>query len=182
MMPSAFVLLDTFPLTPNGKINRRALPTPERELQPAAVVEPRSATEKKLAQIWLGVLGRKEIGIHDNFFEQGGHSLLAMRVVSQMRAALKINFSIVQLYQHPTIHTLARFLSREATTRQSSKIDPGQTKPGKQGWWPRRNSQLRQPVRRAGHNQACKSNKNPKTPSACLSPEAVPGASRNTTQ
>ncbi|MDB6122751.1 MAG: Non-ribosomal peptide synthetase component [Pedosphaera sp.] len=179
MLPSAFVLLDTFPLTPNGKINRRALPAPERELQPEAVVAPpRSTTEKILAQIWLGVLGRKEIGIHDNFFEQGGHSLLAMQAVSQMQVALKINLSIVQLYQHPTIHTLARFLSRPATMRQSSKIDPGRTTPGKQVWWPRRNSQLRPPVQRAGHNQACRSNGNPKTPSLCPPPEAITASSR----
>lgn len=159
MIPSAFVLLDAFPLTPNGKINRRALPTPEHELQPEAiVVPPRSATEKKLVDIWSDVLGRKEIGIHDNFFEQGGHSLLAMQVVSQVRAALDKHFSIVQLYQHPTIHALAKCLISQPATRAVRKIGTDPIRSQKQVRWLRRGMQLRSPAQQAEHAQSRRGN------------------------
>ncbi|MDB6109056.1 MAG: amino acid adenylation domain protein [Pedosphaera sp.] len=137
MLPAFFLLLNALPLTPNGKINRNALPAPETGLQSeSAAVPPRSAVEKKLAQIWLDVLGCKEVGIHDNFFERGGHSLLAMQVVSQVRSALDKSFSIVQLYQHPTIHALARSLNQRTLTSRVAMNGFDRARFRKQVPWP----------------------------------------------
>jgi amino acid adenylation domain-containing protein len=174
MIPSAFVLLEAFPLTPNGKINRRALPAPERELQPEKVIAPpNSDTEKKLVEIWLAVLGRKQIGIHDNFFEQGGHSLLAMQVVSQVRAVLDKHFSIVQLYQHPTIYTLAKCLTSRSAALAARGMNSGPIRSRRQIRWPRRPIQFRQAVQQTEHARSGRSNENPNTPSACRIPKAM---------
>jgi hypothetical protein len=88
MIPSAFVVLETFPLTPNGKVDRRALPAPDRTppQSDTAFAAPRSPVEEALVDIWREVIGLDRIGIHDNFFELGGHSLLATRVLSKVRA------------------------------------------------------------------------------------------------
>jgi amino acid adenylation domain-containing protein len=178
MIPSAFVLLKAFPLTPNGKINRRALPAPEEELTTTAITaSPRSDTEKKLVEIWLGVLGRKEIGIHDNFFEQGGHSLLAMQVVSQVRAALDNCFSIVKLYQHPTIYTLAKYLSTKSGTCADRKIDSDEAKTRKSIRWPRRPIKFRTSNRQSKLTQFSRTNANPKPPSGFHTPKAMQASS-----
>src|SRR6185295_1680646 len=87
MMPSAFVLLDSLPLTQNGKVDRPALPVPD-QLSPEvdrAYLAPRDALEIKLRQIWEQVLSLKTIGVRDNFFEIGGHSLLAARLLAQIQ-------------------------------------------------------------------------------------------------
>jgi len=84
MVPSAFVHMEAFPLSPNGKVDRRALPVPEvtgiESDEP--YVAPRNQTENVLAHIWSEVLGIKRVGIHDNFFELGGHSLLTLQVLA----------------------------------------------------------------------------------------------------
>ena len=115
MLPSVFVEMDGFPLTPNGKVDRRSLPAPEAarpELE-GAYVAPHNELEHALAKIWRDVLGLEKIGIHDNFFELGGHSLHAMRVVSHIRTLCDGQLSPAQLFRTPTISGLAEFLEQE---------------------------------------------------------------------
>ena len=98
MVPSAFVKLDAMPLTPNGKLDRRALPAPDYADPPRRrFVAPRNELEQQLADIWAGVLGVEQVGIHDNFFALGGHSLLATQVISQVRAQLNLEVPLKSL-------------------------------------------------------------------------------------
>jgi amino acid adenylation domain-containing protein len=112
MMPAAFELIDALPLLPSGKINRRALLAPRftRTDGEESFVAPRTPIERLLAVEWCEVLKLERIGIHDNFFELGGHSLLAAKVVSRVRGSLEINFGMVDLFQAPTIASLAALL------------------------------------------------------------------------
>ena len=89
MVPAIFVMLETLPLTPSGKVDRRALPVPG-SLRPALedlYVAPRTPMEQQVAAIWCHLLGLERVGIYDNFFELGGHSLLAMQLLSRVRDA-----------------------------------------------------------------------------------------------
>ena len=112
MMPAVFELIDVLPLLPSGKINRRALPAPRflRTDVEASFVAPRTPLERLLAVEWCGVLKLDRVGIYDNFFELGGHSLLAAKVVSRVRGSLEVNFGMVDLFQAPTIASLAALL------------------------------------------------------------------------
>jgi len=115
MVPSVFVFLETLPLMPNGKLNRRALPAPDtasRELD-TVYVAPRNHIEEKLAAIWAEVLGQKQIGIHDNFFELGGQSILLLKVQRKIRERFEQELSLVELFKYPTIHLLAERLKRQ---------------------------------------------------------------------
>ncbi len=107
MVPSAFVLLDHVPLTPNGKVDRRALPAPERIGLQDAYVPPRTPTEEALVAIWIAVLGVERVGVHDNFFDLGGHSLLATQVMSRTQAAFQLDLPVRDLFESPTIAELA---------------------------------------------------------------------------
>ncbi|QMS88311.1 amino acid adenylation domain-containing protein [Nostoc edaphicum CCNP1411] len=115
MIPAIFVFIEAFPLTPNGKINRRALPAPDISQRNLEVdfVAPRTPTEQELATIWAEVLKVKQVGIHDNFFELGGHSLLATQVVSRLREAFSLEFSLRYLFENPTIAELAQKVSEQ---------------------------------------------------------------------
>ncbi|MEG4484115.1 non-ribosomal peptide synthetase [Microcoleus sp. D2_18a_B4] len=128
IVPSAFVLLDSLPLTPNGKIDRLALRSrkiihPERE---AAYVKPQTETEEIIATVWQKVLLLEYVGIHDNFFELGGHSLLMAQVYSKLSSILELSnilgqqLSIVELYQYPTIHLLADYLTHKQNLQLNS--------------------------------------------------------------
>ena len=86
MVPSLFVTMDALPLTPNGKIDRRALPPPLAPDRRATRVAPRTPMEQTVAAVWQEVLGLPEVSVHDNFFEIGGHSLLAMQAVRLLEA------------------------------------------------------------------------------------------------
>ena len=110
MIPNAFVLLDAFPLSPNGKINRRGLPAPDSSQRSLAVefVAPRTATEQELASIWAEVLRLEQVGLYDNFFELGGHSLLATQVISRLKEAFAIDFPFRYFFANPTIDQLAK--------------------------------------------------------------------------
>ncbi|MGN9806188.1 amino acid adenylation domain-containing protein [Micromonospora sp. L32] len=114
MVPAAFVTLDALPLTPNGKLDRRALPAPvlTREAS-VALVEPRDDTERLLAGIWSEVLGVATLGIDDDFFDLGGHSMLATQVVAKIRKAEHGGraVGVMDLFQQRTIRDLARFIS-----------------------------------------------------------------------
>ncbi|BAY46081.1 amino acid adenylation domain-containing protein [Scytonema sp. HK-05] len=109
MVPAAFVLLNTLPLNPNGKVDRRALRVPDTaDFGDAnSFVEPRNATEEVLAAIWGQVLGLERLGIHDNFFEFGGNSLLATQVISRIRQSLSLEIPLRLLFETPTIAGLA---------------------------------------------------------------------------
>ncbi|MFT3764376.1 MAG: amino acid adenylation domain-containing protein [Minicystis sp.] len=123
MVPAAFVLLDALPLTASGKIDRRALPAPEegeRAATGTAFVAPTSAVEAELAKIWASVLRLPQVGIHDNFFEIGGDSILSIQIVSR---ALKADIHITprQIFEHPTIAELAA----AAGTRKAVAAEQG---------------------------------------------------------
>ncbi|HEX4965432.1 MAG TPA: amino acid adenylation domain-containing protein [Thermoanaerobaculia bacterium] len=112
MVPWAFVVLPALPLNANGKIDRQALPDPERSAwgAPAAIEEPQSEMERTVAAIWRELLGISQVGIDDNFFDSGGHSLLAVRVYHRLKGALQRELPLVALFEHPTIRALARHL------------------------------------------------------------------------
>jgi len=109
MIPNAFVFLEVFPLTPNGKINRWGLPTPDHNQQQSGVefVEPRTDTEREIATIWSEVLRLNQVGIYDNFFALGGHSLFATQVISRLKETFEIEFSFRYFFDNPTINQLA---------------------------------------------------------------------------
>ncbi|MFL5385417.1 MAG: amino acid adenylation domain-containing protein [Longimicrobiaceae bacterium] len=111
MVPAAFVKVDALPLTPGGKLDRRALPAPDPAVAEAAFVEPRTPDEAALAAIWAEVLGRERVGVRDNFFHLGGHSLLAARAVMRVREQLDGGVAVVSLFEHPTIERFAAFLA-----------------------------------------------------------------------
>jgi hypothetical protein len=123
MVPSAFVFIDTFPLTPNGKLDRKALPLPEtRSQEPdGSYVAPRTPTEEALARIWCEVLDLKQVGVHDNFFELGGHSLLATQAVSRTRDAFGIDIGLRALFEAPSIARLASIVDKFQV--QSGNVD-----------------------------------------------------------
>ncbi|WP_445627743.1 amino acid adenylation domain-containing protein [Nostoc sp. DSM 114167] len=121
MMPSAIVLLESLPLTSNGKVDRRALPKPDldstlRELY----VAPRTPTEEMLAQIWAQVLKLEQVGIHDNFFELGGHSLLATQLLSRIRNIFKVELVLRELFAASTVAELAQSIGQ--LQQQDSEI------------------------------------------------------------
>ena len=106
MVPGAFVMMEALPLTLNGKVDRRALPTPEKAEQAEGFVTPRTPVEAILANIWVEVLGVQQVGIHDNFFQLGGDSILNIQIVARAnQAGLKLTPK--QLFQHQTIAELA---------------------------------------------------------------------------
>jgi acyl carrier protein len=109
MIPNAFVFLDKFPLTPNGKINRLSLPAPNIFQQNFGVefVAPRTSTERELVTIWTEVLQLTKVGVYDNFFELGGHSLLATQLISRLKETFEIEFPFRYLFENPTISQLA---------------------------------------------------------------------------
>ncbi|MGG0816164.1 amino acid adenylation domain-containing protein, partial [Paenibacillus alvei] len=114
MIPSYFVELERLPLTPNGKIDRKALPAPEGEAGSGTeYVAPRNELETKLAAIWQEVLGlAKEIGVHDNFFDIGGHSLRATTLVSKVHKELSVDLPLRDVFRHSTIESMAAAISR----------------------------------------------------------------------
>ncbi|BAY12154.1 non-ribosomal peptide synthetase [Calothrix sp. NIES-2098] len=111
MVPTAYVLLESLPLSPNGKVDRRALPASDKiTFIQQDYVAPRNQLEDLLVEIWAKVLGKKQVGIHDNFFELGGHSLLATQLVSRIRDTLQIDVSVRNLFEAPTVEQLARYI------------------------------------------------------------------------
>jgi amino acid adenylation domain-containing protein len=113
MVPSAFVMLEKFPLSPNGKIDRRALPKPKVDRQTEeGYVAPRNEVEKTIASIWRELLHAKNVGVNDNFFELGGHSLLLVKMLSRLQESFRKKIPIVEIFRHPTITTLASFLAQ----------------------------------------------------------------------
>ncbi|HLD64830.1 MAG TPA: condensation domain-containing protein, partial [Pseudomonas sp.] len=114
MLPAAFVSLATLPLSPNGKLDRKALPLPAYGGDNPDLAPPRNAQEQALAQVWQAVLGLQAVGIHDNFFALGGHSLLATQLVARLRRQLGIELPLRAVFEAPTIAQLAERLPRVA--------------------------------------------------------------------
>lgn len=126
MIPSAFVVLATFPLTANGKIDRRALPAPDFDAYATREYEPpQGEIEELLAGIWQKLLKVERVGRHDNFFELGGHSLLATKVVVRIRASLSIEMPIRLLFEHPTIAQLAERVEELRQAHLLEEIERG---------------------------------------------------------
>jgi len=112
MVPSAFVRLDTMPLTPNGKVDRRALPVPDQARSDFVnpFIAPRTPVEEKLASIWSEVLHREPVGIYDNFFDLGGHSLLATQVMSRLHDAFQMELPLRIMFEKPTVANFAEHI------------------------------------------------------------------------
>jgi acyl carrier protein len=123
MIPSAFVILDAFPLTPNGKVDRRALPPPGRSRPTLEnpYVAPRSPVEEALVEIWAEVLDLDHLGINDNFFELGGHSLLATQVITRVINTFRVKVSIRSLFQAPTVADMAVVIVQNQLEKAESK-------------------------------------------------------------
>lgn len=107
MLPGVYVLLDEFPLTPNGKVNRRALPPPDNNHHTCDFVPPRTPLEEELALIWCQILRVNRVGVQDNFFTLGGHSLLATQVIARIRDTFAVELPLRALFEAPTIAGLA---------------------------------------------------------------------------
>lgn len=114
MIPSAFVMLDVLPLTPSGKVNRRALPAPDfsRVELAHAFVAPRTAAEEVVAEIWKQLLGVERVGATDNFFELGGHSLLGTQLISKLARTFRTELPLRQLFRSPTVEGLVGELAQ----------------------------------------------------------------------
>jgi acyl carrier protein len=115
MIPSIFLTIDSIPLTPNGKLDRRALPEPDKQ-RPNLWSEyrmPRNVVEKAIAGIWQEVLNLEKVGIHDNFFDLGGHSLLLVQVHAKLKEKFKSDLSLIELFNYPTVFDLARYVMQE---------------------------------------------------------------------
>ncbi len=118
MLPSAFVTLDEFPHTPNGKIDRKALPAPDAVAATAAAAEyiaPTSDLESQISDVWKDVLKLAQVGTRDNFFDLGGHSLLAVQAHRRLKEALQRDLSITDIFRFPTIQSLATYLTEGST-------------------------------------------------------------------
>ncbi len=135
MVPAAFVILEKLPLTPNGKIDRQALPAPGENRQGTTVepVAPRTPTEAALAKIWTELLGVQHPGIHDNFFALGGHSLMAVKMISEIKRQMNLDLPVRTLFQYPTIQDLSGILSAQNYKIKKRKSELIQLQPGKAG-------------------------------------------------
>ncbi|HEU0302629.1 MAG TPA: amino acid adenylation domain-containing protein, partial [Longimicrobium sp.] len=128
MVPAATVVLGAFPLTPNGKVDAAALPVPELAQAERGYVAPRTETERVLAEIWAELLRVEQVGVHDDFFALGGHSLLVTQVLRRARERLDLAAPVAALFQHPTIAELAPVLAPAAAVsriRRLARVEVG---------------------------------------------------------
>nr|WP_255527398.1 amino acid adenylation domain-containing protein [Microcystis sp. LEGE 00066] len=124
MVPGAFVLLEFFPLTANGKIDRRALKAPSNTSDSDRFIEARNQLELNLVQIWSKVLKIDKISVQDNFFDLGGHSLLAPYLITQIKEQLGKEIAVTTIFQNPTIEQLATIIQTEADSSNQSCLVP----------------------------------------------------------
>jgi amino acid adenylation domain-containing protein/non-ribosomal peptide synthase protein (TIGR01720 family) len=122
MLPAAFVVVAALPLTPNGKLDRKALPAPRWSA--AERVAPRTPAEELLAGIWEDVLRVEGVGIHDNFFDLGGHSLLVTRAVSRVRSTFAVDLPLAEMFECPTVALLAESLAERLRTGTGAPLPP----------------------------------------------------------
>ena len=113
MIPNIFIIMDTLPVTPNGKIDRLALPEPTfiRPISDIDYVEPRTPTERAIAEIWQDILKIDKIGVHDNFFNLGGDSLTAIQMIGHLRHLFLINIPLMNFFENPTISDISSYIS-----------------------------------------------------------------------
>jgi thioesterase domain-containing protein/acyl carrier protein len=136
MVPSAFVGLDTLPRTPNGKIDRKALPPPEGK-RPELVTgfdRPATPVEEQLAALWADLLGIERVGVHDNFFDLGGHSLLAVQLFARLEKQFHKQLPLAVLFRQGTVAELARLLAE--STPPSRDVSVVELQPGSRGRHP----------------------------------------------
>jgi acyl-coenzyme A synthetase/AMP-(fatty) acid ligase len=128
MVPSAYVLLEELPLNHNGKVDRKNLPQPDADTPEQEYTGPRNPTEETLCRLWQEVLRRERVGIHDNFFKIGGHSLLAARVAARMRESFKMDIPLRRMFESPTVTQLAQavdqMMQAAETNGASSHVRP----------------------------------------------------------
>ena len=126
MVPSVYEPLEAVPLTPNGKVDRKALPAPEGTAVAARAeyVAPRTPLERTLCEIWSRVLGVESVGIHDDFFDLGGHSLLVVRLASEVETELDLDVSLAAIFHARTIEALSQLLSDSETSSQATAVVP----------------------------------------------------------
>jgi hypothetical protein len=122
MVPAAFVVLERLPLTPNGKIDRSALPRPLPDEERSGFVEPRTETERIVADVWSIVLDLEGIGVFDDFFELGGHSLLATRVVSRLRNVTGIDIPLRVFFENATVVALSEYIVEAQLAAASAPV------------------------------------------------------------
>ncbi|MGZ4031885.1 MAG: amino acid adenylation domain-containing protein, partial [Tumebacillaceae bacterium] len=123
MVPTALIVLEEFPLTPNGKVDRKALPDPEKRMRHAVTsdyVPPQNAAEETISAVWCEVLGVVRVGTHDNFFDLGGHSLLLVQVHSRLSKTFGNALTVVDLFRFPTVSSLAAYLAQDPAQQASS--------------------------------------------------------------
>jgi len=124
MLPSSFSVLEAWPLTANGKIDRRALPLPQSALPPGEYSKPRNPDEAALAEIWAQVLNLQHIGIHANFFELGGHSLLGTRLISRIRTRFSVEIPLRTLFASPTVAALTQHIQHARHDSHNLPVPP----------------------------------------------------------
>lgn len=127
MVPAHFVALAALPLTPNGKLDRKALPAPDVSAADSGRprVAPRTPTESRIAAIWADALAVASPGVHDDFFDSGGHSLKAAQIVTRLRSAFGIDIAMRHLFEQPTIAGLAQVVDMLGVAAGSSRPRSG---------------------------------------------------------
>ncbi len=122
MVPGAFVLLEQLPLTPNGKVDRNALPEPDTAMQKGEYVAPSTETEKVLCELWQEVLGVDRVGVTDDFFDLGGHSLLVMKLVARLQSDFSVNIPIKTLFNGQNVSALAEIIEKNNVIRKNKHM------------------------------------------------------------
>jgi len=120
MVPNQFIVLETLPLLPNGKVDRKALPHPEEQPRETPMVAPRNQTEADLVEIWQRILNRPDIGVEDSFFELGGHSMLATQVITHIQTQFGISLPLRQIFEAPTIAGLAHSIDEQNRSEENN--------------------------------------------------------------
>ena len=124
MLPSVFMVMDALPQTPNGKLDRTKLPAPDqtRPKLETPFITPRTPVEEVMARVWSGVLGLDEVGMHDNFLELGGDSLLAMQVISRVNDLFQLEAPLHDILEAATVAEMSGLIGNEADPGRAEKI------------------------------------------------------------
>ncbi len=120
MVPAYFVSMESLPLSPNGKLDRKALPAPEKMRGEADYVAPQTPMEKNICEVWSEVLGIERIGVADNFFDLGGHSLLVMTLIGRLKK-IDVSLSVQQIYKNPTVSGMISCLAKNSRQDRAAK-------------------------------------------------------------
>jgi acyl carrier protein len=144
MVPTVFLTLESIPRTASGKVDRKALPDPASRLAQleTSYVAPRTEFERKITAIWQEALGVEKVGVDDNFFDLGGHSILMAEIFTRLQKEINKEITIAELFEYPTVASLARWLSRDKTGRSPAQKSKETSERFKEG-----RSRLRQQFR-----------------------------------